>query len=393
MTKKMRHFAAYCAFVATICYLIIMFAVLSVGNGVNHGDFIQYWAAGQQLAHRANPYDPTALLRLEQAVGQKDNTPLVTFSPPVILFLVWPLGFLSPKAAVIVWLLLLLVSLSVSLRILWILNGRREDHLELCGYLFAPALACFLSGQLGIFLLLGIVLFLYLYESSPYFAGAALLPCTFKPHLFLPFGIVLLLWLINCKAYRILVGFSAILVLVCAFPLFFDVHVWSQYAQMMSTTGVLHRFLPTLSVAFRSLIDWEAVWLQFIPEVTACIWALWYFWKQGTRWNWMNQGLFVLLISALCTPYGWFVDETVLLPAVLAGVYRAVGSRRSLMPIGLVGAGVLIEFLVVPQMNSRFYLWTVPTWLVWYIYATRNESTHVDGIRSTAEQTTFMPSS
>src|SRR6516165_10491188 len=162
---------------------------------------------------------------------------------------------------------------------------------------------------------------------------------------------------------------------------------------MMSTTGVLHRFLPTLSVAFRSLIDWEAVWLQFIPEVTACIWALWYFWKQGTRWNWMNQGLFVLLISALCTPYGWFVDETVLLPAVLAGVYRAVGSRRSLMPIGLVGAGVLIEFLVVPQMNSRFYLWTVPTWLVWYIYATRNESTHVDGIRSTAEQTTFMPSS
>jgi hypothetical protein len=384
-TSPLRVVAAACIVAACFCFVVGMFVVFLNDKSAAQRDFIEYWAAGQQLTRGANPYDATAILQLERAVGLDGDQPKVTFSPPVALFLALPLGFVSPKAGLILWLLVLVASLSASIWILWILHGRPDSGLHLCGYLFAPAVACLMAGQLGIFLLLGIVLFLYFHESWPYLAGAALLPCALKPHLFLPFSIVLLLWLVRRKAYRILAGFFAIVLACCALTLCFDIHVWSQYSQMMSTTGVLYAFVPTLSVALRFLIDRNAVWLQFLPEAAGCGWAIWYFWTRRTRWSWMDQGLLVLLVSAACTPYAWFSDEAMLLPAVLSGVYRAADSRRSLVPIGLIAGVALIEVYAVGRMASAFYLWTVPAWLGWYLYATWSKGNKADGVRSNAE--------
>jgi hypothetical protein len=78
----------------------------------------------------------------------------------------------------------------------------------------------------------------------------------------------------------------------------------------------------------------------------------------------------LLLVSAACTPYAWFSDEAVLLPAVMFGVYRALDSGRSLLPIGVFAGVALIEVLSVVKMTSPFYLWTVPAWFAWYLYAT-----------------------
>jgi hypothetical protein len=73
----------------------------------------------------------------------------------------------------------------------------------------------------------------------------------------------------------------------------------------------------------------------------------------------------------MCAPFGWFTDESMLLPAVLAGVYRAAESGRSLIPIGLIAGVALLEVLVPVQITSPFYIWTTPAWLAWYLYATR----------------------
>jgi hypothetical protein len=369
--SRLRLVGASCIVVAGACLVAcILFFGLSDKSATKR-DFIEYWAAGQQLVHGADPYDGAAVMRLERAVGFDGNNPKITFSPPAAFFLALPLGFVSAKTGLILWSLALLISLSLSNWILWILNGRPDSRYHLLGYLFAPALACQMAGQLGTFLLLGVVLFLYFHRSRPYLAGAALLPCALKPHLFLPFAIVLLVWTIDRKAYRIVAGFAATLLAACALTLCFDRGVWSQYAQMMGTTGVLNAFVPTLSVLFRFLVDRNAVWLQFLPEAGGCIWAMWYFWTRRDRWNWTNQGLLLLLVSAACTPYAWFSDETVLLPAVLAGVYRVVDSRRSLLPLGAIGGVALIEVFAEVKMTSAFYLWTVPAWLAWYLYAFR----------------------
>jgi hypothetical protein len=362
------------AFIVIVGHCLIV-AILTFGvtnKSVAQRDFISYWAAGHQLVNGSNPYDIQAVQNLERDTGGEDNQPLLVMrNPPITFFLVAPLGRVSPKTGLILWLLILLSCLSVSIWLLWRLNGRPENRFHLMAYAFAPALACIMAGQVGIFLLLGMVLFFYFHHSRPYFAGAALLLCAIKPHLFFAFGIVLLLWMISLKSYRILAGFSVALLGSCALAFYLDAQAWPQYSQMMHAGGALTEHVPVLSVAFRFLIDRDAVWLQFVPAAIAGVWAIWYFWAHRTHWSWIDQGMLVLLVSAMCTPFGWFTDESMLLPAVLAGVYRAAESGRSLIPIGLIAGVALVEVLVPVQITSPFYIWTTPAWLAWYLYATR----------------------
>ncbi len=384
--SPLRVFAAYGIVFATVCLLAGMFVVGSTDKYAANRDFIEYWAAGQLLIHGENPYDSGATLQIQREVGLEGDEPQITFSPPIALCMVLPLGFVSPKIGLALWLLALIGSLLMSIWIVWVLNGRPDNGYHFCGYLFAPAMACLVTGQIGVFLLLGIALFLYLHDSRPYLAGAVLLPCVWKPHLFLPFFIVLFLWSVSRKEYRIFAGFFATVLATCALTLYFDPHVWSQYSQAMSTTGVLHGYVPTLSVTLRFLIDPHAVWLQFIPEAAACCWAVWYFWTRRSRWNWMDQGSWVFLVSAACTPYAWFTDEAILLPAVLSGVYRAKQLGRSLLPIALIAFAALIEVYAFGHIGSTHYLWTVPAWLGWYVYATWRRGKQAEPIRSNAAE-------
>jgi hypothetical protein len=101
---------------------------------------------------------------------------------------------------------------------------------------------------------------------------------------------------------------------------------------------------------------------------------VWYFWTRRNRWSWMDQGLLVLLVSAMCAPYSWITDEAVLLPAMLTGLYRAVAMRRSVLPLVVVAGAALVEFFVADvKITTQYYLWTMPAWLAWYLYATGRE--------------------
>jgi hypothetical protein len=350
--------------------LIGIFAFILGRGDVEQRDFISYWAAGHQLVHGADPYDGVAIRKMEQAAGYDQSYRLIMRNPPVALFLAAPLGFLAPNVGFLFWMIALLASLVASIRMLWILHRRPSDRLHLLGYCFAPVMACLMAGQLGIFLLLGVVLFLFFYESRPIFAGASLLLCAAKPHLFLPFGIVLLLWIFVQKRYQIFVGICAALLASCALAFGFDPRAWYQYLREMHAAGIMDEFIPTLSGFLRLFLNRNALWLQFLPEAAACLWALWYFWTRRNRWSWMDQGLLLLIVSVLCVPYAWFTDEAILLPAVLSGVYRADDSGRSLLPFGFLAGGAMIEVFAKVQMNSGLYAWTVPAWLAWYLYAT-----------------------
>jgi len=137
----LRAVAAACIVAAGVCFVTGVFIVGLNDKNATERDFIQYWASGKQLIRAANPYDPVAILQLERSAGLEGFHPKVTYSPPVALFLVWPLGLVSAKTGLILWLLTLIGCLSVSVWILWLLNGRPSSRLHLFGYVFAPALA------------------------------------------------------------------------------------------------------------------------------------------------------------------------------------------------------------------------------------------------------------
>jgi hypothetical protein len=255
--------------------------------------------------------------------------------------------------------------------LMWELNGRPDSLFNFFGFGFAPALACLMAGQCGILLLLGVALFLFLYHRRPVWAGAALLLCAIKPHFFAPFGIALFLWCLIAKnRLRILAGFCVAIAASCAFAYNLDPHAWSQYSQMVHLGGALNEVTPKLSAELRLLVDPKAAWIQFAPQVAACAWAVWYFWRKRAVWDWMDHGLVLLLVGAVCTPYGFLTDESLLLPAILAGVFCAMRHHRPVWSLVLIASVALLELMAGATIVSPWYLWTTPAWLVWYLYAT-----------------------
>jgi hypothetical protein len=228
-----------------------------------------------------------------------------------------------------------------------------------------------MAGQFGVFLLLGVVLFLYFEETRPVLAGASLLLCTFKPHLFVPIAVALTLWIVTGRRWRLAAGFIGAVAGALGIASAIDAQAVGQYVSFMRAGEAASERIPALSVALRFAISPHSTWIQFVPLALACAWAGWYFWTRREGWNWADHGMVVLLVAAMCAPYGFMTDECMVLPAVLAGVYAAAGQKRSLIPIALIAGAALIELLAGMELKTPYFMWTTPAWLAWYLYATR----------------------
>ena len=62
------------------------------------------------------------------------------------------------------------------------------------------------AGQTALFALLGLILFMRFHRSHQFLSSVSLWLCAIKPHLFLPFAAVLLVWVILSRSYRVLMG-------------------------------------------------------------------------------------------------------------------------------------------------------------------------------------------
>jgi hypothetical protein len=376
MSKRVRVLLTVLITSAAAAIVLAAYIAAISDSSAAESDFISYWAAGHLLVHGQNPYDIAAVRALETGAGRKPGEQVLMMrNPPLAFFMVLPFGNARPKTGVIAWLFVLIGALAVASFLIWRLNGRPDSLFNFFGFGFASVLACLMAGQCGILLLLGIALFLFLYNDRPFLAGAALLLCALKPHFFTPFGIALVLWCVTTKkghraGYGVLAGACVAVAGSCLLAYVLDPHAWSQYSEMMRTGGALNEVVPRLGAELRLLIDPRAVWVQFILEMAACVWTVWYFLTRRAVWNWMDHGLLLLLVGAVCTPYGFLTDESLLLPAILAGVYRSIASKKPLWPVGVLAGAELIELFAGATIVSPYYLWTAPAWLCWYLYAT-----------------------
>jgi hypothetical protein len=169
-------------------------------------------------------------------------------------------------------------------------------------------------------------------------------------------------------------GFAGAVAAALGIAIAIDPHALTQYVSFMRAGEAASERIPALSVALRFAISPRSTWIEFVPLILASAWAGWYFWTRRERWNWADHGLIVLLVAAMCAPYGFLTDECMLLPAVLAGVYTAVERKRSLVPIAFFAGVALIELQAGVEMKTPYFLWTTPAWLTWYLYATRSSA-------------------
>jgi hypothetical protein len=361
-------------FIAIACalgavYTTLFLSTLSFNPAiVARRDFIVYWATGHQLVQHGNPYDPDALNRIERDAGFRGPGSYYMRNTPWALPLAYPLGYFSPTASALPWSLVMLALLIASVRILWELFGSVGSRLDWLGYCFPPALFCVNLGQTSILLLFGLAVFLRLHKSRPFVAGAALWLCTLKPHLFLPFALILLIWIFVSRSYRILAGGAAAFAVGALITSLIDPAAWSQYTWYMRTSVITREFTPCLGDFLRDRINPSAEWLAFVPAGLGCIWALAYFWPRRHAWDWLEHGCPLLLVSLLVAPFGWIFDQSLALPAILFAVSR--NPSQTMLSI-LAFIYILIEVHLVSPfgLHSATYLWIAPAWLVWYLLA------------------------
>jgi hypothetical protein len=358
-----RKFVAAALLAAGVSFVAFVFSSDEAANR----DYICYWSAGQLLARHQNPYGFEETLRIQRLAGSHQSGPMIGHMTPFSLPLVLPLGFIDARSGAVVWSLLIIALLIFAVHSVRRIHARPANRLHLLGYIFAPALACILAGQAGVILLFGLVLFLRFQRSCPFVAGLSLVVWSMKPHLFFPFAVALLFWIIANKGYQLLFGALTGLAVSATIATWLDPQAWSQYLAMMRSERLDENLLPNLSLIFRLAIDRHAVWLQCVPAVASMCWAFWYARRHRSGWDWMKHGSLVLLVSVLVAPYSWFTDEVLLVPAMLHAVYSADSRGQSLGWFG-VSAGIALMLVLwgVP-LYSLYYVWTPLAWLACWL--------------------------
>ena len=349
----------------TICTIPFM-------NIMGGRDFTVYWATGQQLVHHANPYDKPDMIRIEHKAGVRLDAVGFMRNPPWALPLAYPLGLANQRVASFFWSLLLLTCLLISVHWLHEIYGRPPTLRHWLAASFAPAVICLLIGQTSIFVFLGYVLFLKLHRSSQFLAGAALWLCALKPHLFLATGVVLLAWIITGRRYRVLAGATVAFLLSLAVTFAIDPAAFTQYAAMMRDSNIQGEAIPCISIVLRKLINPNANWVQYVPAALGCVWALVYWWKRRTTWDWLRDGNLVTLVSVVVAPYSWITDQLAAAPALLEASYR---TRSQLLPVLWALGSIIaeVELLAGIKLASNWFVWTAPAWLLWYLVALRTD--------------------
>src|SRR5258708_4752722 len=362
-------------------YLLILHRA-EVRKGVTERDSIAYWAAARLLVDHQNPYNHASVLRLEQEQGYSEERPLVLRTPPWSLFMVVPLGWSSPLVAWAIWIGILFGCLIFGVRLIRKLYATPQMPPNLFSILactFAPVPACLVSGQMGLVLMLGMILFFCWEREHPYLAGAALILPFAKPHLLALFWIVLLLWAAARGKMKIAVGFFSALVAATLIALYFDPGVFAHYREMLQVAAIQREFIPALSGVLRLLFFRRFFWMQFVPLAIGLAWCFRYVMKKREDWDWREHGPALLIVSVLTTPYEWLSDETVLLPAILqvaALVFAARARLKVVSKIVLVGfAGLNALLLLILRFKIPFstglYFWCSLVWSGWYFYAFR----------------------
>jgi hypothetical protein len=354
-------------------------------KNVGQRDSIQYWAAGRLFLHGQNPYDFDAVLELEKQQGYKENRPLVLRTPPSSLFMVLPLGLFDAFWAWALWTALSLGSLLLAMRLCWKMYGGsivQRDVFWAVGYTFAPVPACLVAGQMGLVLLIGVVLFLWWEPEHPLAAGAALILPFAKPHLLVLFWVVVLLWVVARKKHSTALGFAVALAIVTATPWALHPTIFYDYRQMLHQASIGNEFIPALSGVIRLLFFRRWFWVQFIPMMLGLVWGLWFYFKNRSHWDWRRQGLPLMVVSVLTTPYSWLPDEVVLLPAVLWAAVCILGLEKqqemtlwTRLAIAIFAAldGLLLLILAAKiPFSGGIYFWSSLLWFAWYMYGRKH---------------------
>jgi hypothetical protein len=311
-------------------------------------DLLQYYAGAKLWLAGQNPYNSSLVEAVERSVSSDPAIPVLLWNPPETLPVIAVLGLMNFQDAVAAWMLLAVVSMSISLKIglsIYRSNDASKKIFQialLCT--FYPFALCVGYGQISFLLLLGLSLFLLIIGdksdalANSFRAGVFLSLVAIKPHL-LYLGFILLFVLsFRTKTWQSILGFlagavSLNLIATIRTP---DIHAW--YQTMMAVPPIYWQ-TPTLGSWLQGLSQIHQPWMRILPSVIFGLGALVVLFRVPK--DALNQKLFLALIplSLVTSPYGWTYDQMLMLPTML---WLVSESESNVLPILLLAMNVLV---------------------------------------------------
>jgi len=343
-------------------------------------DYMQYQSAGRAALAGQNPYDGRVLYPLQQDIGTNWADPVMMWNPPWTLPLALPLGAMHWRLGQLLWFSLNFAAVVGSAWLLWRIFAGPSERQWLAFALalgFAPTLFLLLLGQISGLLLLGLTGFLWAVRNQRYaLAGCFAAFTAIKPHLFVPFAMLLVLEAIHKSHYRRTILAGGLTLAACALiPLAWNPDVWTQYleatgAGAAASHNTIHEWVhPTLGYAIRQALPGEPFRAMFLPLLAVLPVMAIHWYRRRASWNWTTELPRVVIVSLLAAPYGaWGFDLVVLLiPVVQAAAWliphRALAIRFSIAFSTL----NLLALLTLSKENSMTNPWFAPAIAIGYL--------------------------
>jgi hypothetical protein len=348
--------------------LSVLVPMLTPGKG--QADFIAYWSASTLFSRGENPYNPIDMLKIQREIDARHtkNTDLVlnAWNPPWLILLLVPLGLLPFDIAANIWIFINLLVVGFALLLTWeiaaIHNGKRGFQVVLvAGYLFIQTIVMLSMGQVSSLVLLSVVLSVWLMKNSKdWLAGSALLFTTIKPHLSYFFLLVVFIWIIQNRRWKIVGG----MVLTMSFTLtifFILLPGWpGDYITLIHSMPYSLIYTSTVGSLMDALLGTKLFYFSAFLVLFLIRPLLNLIRNEG----WLVPTNFSLLVGIPLSPFGFLFDQVLLLPAIIQIVAWILnkdlrGGKAILISAGiiLVNIGTLALATSIIEQYYFLYVW------------------------------------
>lgn len=317
-------------------------------------DFICYWVSGKLYLAGADPYAIGPVFAMEKAQGWHYTIPMVTFTPPWSLPLLALAAMATMSHSRAIWFAISLAIDCGAAVALWRYYGGAARRwwiaLLVCASFIAMGVVEFL-GQVTPLMLLALTAFLWLVRSKRYFwAGVVLWGLGAKPHLLYLVFFAILLWAVQNRVWSMLAGAmlsfgAATAVAIAANP--------NAAHYLRSSLNAALEISCGIGGVLRLILGVQHRWLQFVPCLLGLAWFAWYWARHRRDWDWGENLPLLLIVSIASSPYCWFHDFVLILPALMR--LAAGRAYRSFY--------VMLTYLVVQEVIARCYLPSTTAWM------------------------------
>jgi len=343
---------------------------------VGSKDVLQYRSAATLFLKGLDPYNKTLISDVQQKIwhGEPISIPIIFYTPPMALSLVFPMGLLPFTLTVHLWASIMFGLALESCVLCYGLFGSISKQSQIIKFglaffflTFFPFYTSFYFGQLSPLLLFGLVLSLVCFDRGNRgvmnnFLGGICLSVTFlKPHLLYLLYIYIFITSIREKEWKTLAGMMSGIIVLIVFPVLYNPKIISYFLHTIKSPPVFWK-TPTLGSLLQGIDPSHGIILRFLPSILAgSLLVLTLFLNKSNSSN-TTKIYYLLPLSLVTAPYGWIYDQMLLAPVIYfifsrfqKTIYRW-NSRQLWVGIVLILANI-IGILIPGKLGQHVFVW------------------------------------